>query len=62
MKKAIFWLLMALGLPAGAESITEAEAKQQAWAFLQRQAQRRANSAGDQPRRPVPHSPNPATA
>ena len=62
MKKAIFWLLMALGLPAGAESITEAEAKQQAWAFLQRQAQRRAKSAGDQPRRPVltavalPHS------
>ena len=62
MKKAIFWLLMALGLPAGAESITEAEAKQQAWAFLQRQAQRRAKSAGDQPRQPVltavalPHS------
>ena len=62
MKKSIFLLLLALGLQASAESITETEAKQQAWAFLQRQMQRRAKSAGDQPRRPVltavalPHS------
>ena len=53
MKKSIFLLLLALGLQASAESITETEAKQQAWAFLQRQMQRKVKSVGDQPRQPV---------
>ncbi len=53
MKNSIFLLLLALGLQASAESITETEAKQQAWAFLQRQLQRKVKAVGDQPRQPV---------